>query len=157
MKTNHPFVGSLIATFLAAPALAGAQTPADRVGPLGVEGEAIVSVHDGDMLSSAYVDGRLGPRESDDMLTVLSLSDMSVGSVPVSNSVAGAPTAVAVTPDGRYAVVSESFGPRPADGQTFRDLPIGTQLILVDISDLSHPEIADTATVGNRLDGLCPL
>ena len=36
-----------------------------------------------------------------------------------SNSVAGPPTAVAVTPDGRYALVVETFKPRPpGDAQT---------------------------------------
>lgn len=120
----------------------------------GLEGTAIVSIHDGDMLASAYVNGQLGPRESYDALSVLSLSNMSLATVPVSNSVAGAPTAVAVTPDGRYAVVSESFGARPETGETFRDLPIGSLLTLVDLSDPSNPAVVDTAEIGNRLDGL---
>ncbi len=135
-------------------ALIAGATYAQQSALPGIEGRAIVSIHDGDMLASAYVNGQLGPRESGDILSVLSLSDMSVSTVPVSNSVAGAPTAVAVTPDGRYAVVSESFGPRPDDGETFGDLPIGTQLTLIDLSDLSNPIVADTAEIGNRLDGL---
>ncbi len=126
----------------------------EAAGLIGLEGRAIVSIHDGDMLASAYVNGQLGPRESGDALSVLSLSDMSLASVPVSNSVAGAPTAVAVTPDGRYAVVSESFGPRPDTGETFRDLPLGSQLTLVDLSDLSNPTVVDAASIGTRPDGL---
>ncbi len=154
MRVSQLVLGSAILSLIAAPGFAKAETPAGRVSLMGIEGRAIVSIHDGDMLSSAYVDGQLGPRESEDALTVLSLSDMSIASVPVSNSVAGAPTAVAVTPDGQFAVVSESFGPRPEGGQTFRDLPIGTQVSLVDISDLANPSIAATAEVGDRLDGL---
>ena len=143
------------AAALSAAVLASGSLMANEITHLpGLEGQAIVAISDGDMLSSAYVNGQLGPRESADALSVLTLEDMSVASVPVSNSVAGAPTAVAVTPDGRFAIVSESFGPRPEDGQTFRDLPIGTQLTLVDLSDLSNPTVADTADVGNRLDGL---
>ncbi|MEO1505228.1 MAG: hypothetical protein AAFU68_13520, partial [Pseudomonadota bacterium] len=67
------------------------------------------------MLASAYVTFQLGPQEDRDTLSVLTfspdLSELNLASVEVSNSVAGSPTAVAVTPDGRFAVVSESFGP----------------------------------------------
>lgn len=146
---------SAVAAMLAVgPAVAeGAASPA--VSALaGIEGRAIVSIHDGDMLASAYVNGRLGPTESPDALTVLSLSDLSVATIPVSNSVAGAPTAVAATPDGRFVVVSESFGARPAEAETFRDLPTGSRLTLVDISDLARPEVVDTADIGTRPDGL---
>ncbi|MEM8811222.1 MAG: hypothetical protein AAGF59_01295 [Pseudomonadota bacterium] len=126
--------------------------PADAL--IGIEGQAIVSIHDGDMLASAYINGQLGPRESEDILSVLSLTNFGFASVPVSNSVAGAPTAVAVTPDGNYAVVSESFGPRPDDGERFSDLPIGTLLTLIDISDHANPTVVDTVETGRRLDGL---
>lgn len=149
----EPFKKALpvMALLVAGPSAAQGETPL----PLpGLKGTAIISIHDGDMLASAYVNGQLGPRESFDALSVLSLSDMSLATVEVSNSVAGAPTAVAVTPDGRYAVVSESFGPRPEEGETFRDLPIGSLVTLVDLSDLSKPVVVDTAQIGNRLDGL---
>ncbi len=136
------------------PAFAGGHLAAEKAGLPGIAGKAVISIHDGDMLASAYVNGQLGPRESEDVLSVLSLNDLSVATVPVSNSVAGAPTAVAVTPDGRYAVVSESFGPRPDNGETFRDLPIGTKVTLIDLADLSAPAVVDTADIGNRLDGL---
>ena len=119
-----------------------------------IEGRAFVSIHDGDMLASAYVNGQLGPQESEDVLSILTLSDMSLASVPVSNSVAGAPTAVAVTPDGRFAVVSESFGPRTDGGVSFRDLTAGGGLTLVDISNPAAPEIAAELDISSRPDGL---
>ena len=147
-------LGMTLFASMAMNAYADGNAPAASAGLIGIEGTAIVSIHDGDMVSSAYVNGQLGERESHDALSVLSLSDFSVASVPVSNSVAGAPTAVAITPDGQFAVVSESFGPRPEGGETFRDKPIGTQLTLVDISDRATPRVADTAEIGNRLDGL---
>ncbi|MEL6318695.1 MAG: hypothetical protein AAFR16_13775, partial [Pseudomonadota bacterium] len=137
----------------AAPAPSAAQTPYAAF-----EGAKLVAISDGDMLASAYVNGALGPRESADALSVVTmtpdLSRLSIASVPVSNSVAGAPTAVAVTPDGRYAVVSESFGPRPEDGETFRDLPIGALLTLVDITDPAAPTVAQTLEIGVRPEGL---
>lgn len=120
----------------------------------GLQGTALVSVHDGDMLASAYVDGQLGQQESGDALTVLSFSDLSFSQVPVSNSVAGAPTAVAVTPDGRFAVVSESIGPRSEGGTTFGDLTGGGALTLVDITDIAAPEVVDQIHVSSRPDGL---
>ncbi|MEM7525401.1 MAG: hypothetical protein AAF360_16940, partial [Pseudomonadota bacterium] len=152
MRSKHVAISlAALATSVAPQAIA--QSPAVDALP-GLEGRAIVSIHDGDMLASAYINGRLGPRESADALSVLSLEDLSFATAPVSNSVAGAPTAVAVTPDGRYAVVSESFGPRPADGEGFRDLPIGENVTLIDLSDLSAPRVVDTAAIGERLDGL---
>jgi len=154
MKDTYLTTCAAALAIAAGPVLAAGTAGAEPAGLPGLQGSAIVSIHDGDMVASAYVNGRLGARESTDLLSVLSLTDLSVASIPVSNSVAGAPTAVAVTPDGRFAVVSESFGPRPDTGETFRDLPIGTQVILVDISDRSAPRIVDSAEVGNRLDGL---
>ncbi|MEO1774877.1 MAG: hypothetical protein AAFS07_07990 [Pseudomonadota bacterium] len=122
------------------------------------QGGPLVAISDGDMLASAYVNGQLGPRESPDTLMVATVSpdlrDLRLATVEVSNSVAGAPTAVAVTPDGRYAVVSESFGPRGAEGETFRDLPIGTLLTLVDISDPAAPTVVQRLDVGTRPEGL---
>ncbi|MEM9763379.1 MAG: hypothetical protein AAF968_12850 [Pseudomonadota bacterium] len=122
------------------------------------EGGTLVAISDGDMLASAYVDGQLGPRESADTLMVVRVSEdlsaLSLSTVEVSNSVAGAPTAVAVTPDGRFAVVSESFGPRGPDGETFRDLPIGSLLTLVDISDPSTPTVVERREIGTRPEGL---
>lgn len=153
---NRLRVGGAVAAAMlaAAPAWAeGVASPAVSA-LVGIEGRAIVSIHDGDMVASAYVNGQLGPSESPDALTVLALSDLSVASVPVSNSVAGAPTAVAVTPDGRFVIVSESFGARPAEAETFRDLPTGSQLTLIDISDLARPEVVDTVEIGTRPDGL---
>ena len=122
------------------------------------QGGKLVAISDGDMLASAYVNGQLGAKESDDALIVATLSPdlsgVSVATVNVSNSVAGAPTAVAVTPDGRFAVVSESFGERGADAQSFGDLPVGSLLTLVDISDANEPRVVQQLDVGTRPEGL---
>lgn len=138
---------------LGGPLLADGHHVSEMVLP-GIEGRALVSIHDGDMVASAYVNGQLGSPETPDALTFLSLADMSVAQIEVSNSVAGAPTAVAVTPDGRFAVVSESFGPRAEGGTSFGDLTSGGSLTLVDISDLDTPMIVGEVEVGSRPDGL---
>ncbi|MEL6101679.1 MAG: hypothetical protein AAFR68_10230 [Pseudomonadota bacterium] len=140
--------GALLA--LGGPVVAEGHLASETVLP-GIEGRALVSIHDGDMVASAYVNGQLGAPETPDALTVLSLADMSVTQIEVSNSVAGAPTAVA---DGRFAVVSESFGPRADGGTSFGDLTAGGALTLVDISDLAAPMIVGAVEVGARPDGL---
>ena len=148
--TQHTRCAALAASLMiltAGPGLAVDALP-------GLEGRALVSIHDGDMLASAYVNGQLGPKESEDALSVLSLNDLTLATVPVSNSVAGAPTAVAVTPDGRFALVSESFGPRRPGGETFRDLTPGGALTVVDISDPAAPVVVGETEVGARPDGL---
>ncbi|MEL6279088.1 MAG: hypothetical protein AAFR28_09435 [Pseudomonadota bacterium] len=147
-KNSYAFV---LAAAIAAPV--AAETPYAAF-----EGSKLVAISDGDMLASAYVTFQLGPQEDRDTLSVLTfspdLSELNLASVEVSNSVAGSPTAVAVTPDGRFAVVSESFGPRPEGGEGFRDLPIGSLLTLVDISDERAPQVVEQLEVGTRPEGL---
>lgn len=78
----------------------------------------LVAVSDADMVASAYSDGKLGPAQGADALSVIRLGrppgELRAAATGVSNSVTGPPAAVAVTPDGRYAVVAELRGPRPA-------------------------------------------
>lgn len=121
-------------------------------------GAAIVTISDGDMKASAYIDGQLGPDPQPDALTVTRISHdlatLQSANVPVSNSVAGPPSAIAITSDQTTAFVTESFGTRPEDGQTFRDLPIGTKLTAIDISDLSAPKVIAAVDIGHRPEGV---
>lgn len=122
--------------------------------PLDFRGRALVAVSDADMVASAYVDGQLGSIEGQDTLSVLSLGDglrrTPLGTVMASNSVAGPPSAVATTPDGRFAVVVETFAPRPQGKQTFADLKPGTKLTLIDISTPSSPTTVQSIDIGTR-------
>jgi hypothetical protein len=122
------------------------------------EGRAIVSISDGDMAATAYVDGRLGAARSTDALTVTFLDPERLAtrsvSVPVSNSVAGPPTAIALSPDRRFAFVTESFAPRGEGAETFSDLEPGSKLALVDLSDLRQPRRVQELEVGRRPEGL---
>jgi DNA-binding beta-propeller fold protein YncE len=126
----------------------------NRTSPLDFEGRYLVSISDADMLASAYIDGNLGPREGQDALSVIPLGgdprELRAHEVEVSNSVAGPPTAVAVSPDGRWAFVVETFAPAAPDAQVFGDLPVGTRLTSVDLADPAEPRVHAAIDVGAR-------
>lgn len=143
-------------TAIAGHALAQETGSRDAHGQLDFEGRYIVSVQDADMVSSAYVNGLLGPREGRDSLAVIQLTsdprDWQATEVFVSNSVAGPPAAVEITPDGRFAFVVETFTPRPGDDapHRFSDMSIGTTLTVVSLEDPSSPEVLQTLSIGDR-------
>ncbi len=122
------------------------------------QGAAIATISDGDMKASAYIGGRLGPDPQPDALTITRLSPdlttLQSASVQVSNSVAGPPSAIALTADQKVAFVTESFGPRSSGGETFRDLTAGAKLTAVDISELSAPKVLGTVDLGKRPEGV---
>ncbi|MEO0538093.1 MAG: hypothetical protein AAF215_30065 [Cyanobacteria bacterium P01_A01_bin.123] len=133
----------------------------DRAAPFDFQGRYLVSISDADMLSSAYVNGQLGPREGNDALSVIPLGghvrDLQVYEVEASNSVAGPPVAVAVTPDGRYAMVVESFMPRPegsGENQTFADLQHGDRFQVFDLADPTEPTLVQEITIAKRPDAV---
>lgn len=133
------------------------QRASDRAAPLDFQGRYLVSISDADMLASAYVDGRLGAREGQDTINVVPLTgpvrDLRAYEAAASNSVAGPPTAVAVTPDGRYALVVETFRPRPANNeqtQTFADLTQGNRITVIDLNDPTRPRPVQTLAIAER-------
>lgn len=133
----------------------------DRSAPLDFQGRYLVSISDADMLASAYGDGQLGPPEGRDALSVIPLDghvrDLQAYEVEASNSVAGPPVAVTVTPDGRYAIVVESFTPRPEgpwENQTFGDLSHGNRLQVFDLADPTQPTRVQEITLAERPDAV---
>ncbi len=133
----------------------------DRAAPMNFQGRYLVSVSDADMLASAYVDGQLGSREGEDTLSVIPLNghvrDLEAYETNAGNSVAGPPVALAVTPDGRYAVVIETFTPRPdgaAAGQTFADLSHSNRLQVFDLADPTQPQRIQDVAIGERPDSV---
>jgi hypothetical protein len=133
----------------------------DRAAPMNFQGRYLVSVSDADMLASAYVNGLLGPREGEDALSVIPLGghvrDLQAYETPASNSVAGPPNAVAVTPDGRYAFVVETFRQRPegaAETQTFADLTHGNLLQVFDLSNPAQPTKVQELAIAERPDSV---
>ena len=132
----------------------------DLHGRMAFEGRFLVSVQDADMVSSAYVDGQLGPREGHDTLSVIPLEgdprDWSAHEVFASNSVAGPPNAVNLSPDGRYAIVIETFKPRPDNDEphTFADLTFGSKAVVFDLTDLQNPQEVQELSLPLRPDSV---
>lgn len=159
MKLNAIARSLLVGLFalpIAAPILAQ-----DRAAPMNFQGRYLVSVSDADMLSSAYVNGLLGPREGRDALSVIPLNghvrDLQAYEVEASNSVASPPVVVTVTPDGRYAFVTETFTPRPegpAETQTFADLSFGNRLQVFDLADPTQPTLVQDLAIAERPDSV---
>ena len=112
------------------------------------QGKLLVVACDTDMLPSAYIDGKPGPIVGPDVLSIIRLdkeatspAQLRTSSVEVTNSVTGPPAAVAVTPDGRYAIVAETQGPRPPGrvDALLSDLSPGKKLTVVDLSNPDKP------------------
>ncbi len=98
------------------------------------------------MLASAYSNGKLGPAVGPDVLSIIRLDRAwvsPVATVEVSNSVTGPPAAVVVTPDGRFAIVVETQGSRPANkpDATMKDLAPGKKITVVDLVDPDKPTV----------------
>lgn len=137
------------------------QQPGERAAPMNFQGRYLVSISDADMLASAYVNGQLGPREGRDALSVIPLGghvrDLRAYETEASNSVAGPPVAVAVTPDGRYALVVETFRPRP-DGdwqnQGFSNLRHGNRISVFDLSNPTRPIKVQEMEIAERPDSV---
>jgi DNA-binding beta-propeller fold protein YncE len=160
-ETSMKCVLSAAMVFAASALAASAQTPAPVAPPApyaDFRSRAIVTISDADMLASAYINGQLGPRGGKDALTVTrvapDLSRFESASVEVSNSVAGAPTSVAVTRDGRFAFVTESIGQRQDGVERFSELQPGTKLTAIDLSNLAQPRVSQTLDIGRRPQGL---
>ena len=140
MKVGPPFTVVLIlagALVAAGESIAGA---ADAF-----RGRLLVVASDGDMRASAYQGDRLGPATRD-LLTVVRLDRPFAGARPatvaVRNSVVGPPCALALTPDGRYAVVAETRGRNSLGSNAkLEELPPGRALTVVDLRDPDHPRV----------------
>lgn len=152
----QPLIVGLALLSTSAPSLAQ-----NRAAPLDFQGRYLVSISDADMLASAYVDGQLGPREGQDALSVIPLGeharDLQAYEVGASNSVAGPPVALAVTPDGRYAIVIETFTPRPEgawENQTFGDLSHGDRLQVFDLANPTRPTLVQDVAIAERPDSI---
>lgn len=157
-KPLHQLAGTAVCAAFALTSTVVAQER-DLRGQLKFDGRYIVSVSDADMVASAYVNGRLGPIEGPDALSVISLTgdprDWKAVEVPASNSVAGPPAAVDITKDGRYAFVVETWTPRQGQlDDTFRDLKFGNKITVVDLADPTAPKVLDVVETASRPDAV---
>lgn len=111
------------------------------------KGRYIVAVSDADMVASAYLNNQLGEPQGKDALSLIKLdkpvNQLKAIAIEVSNSVMGPPSSVAVSPDGRYAIVIETRGQRPTgkDDPLLSDLPVGKTITVVNLTEPDQPKI----------------
>ena len=146
MKTNFTIV---LSTILLALTSVSAQ---EKFNPLDFKAKKLVVLSDADQLASTYVDGKSGNKTADlqDQLTIINgatITDPSaLKTAPVSNSVKYWPNSLTVTPDGKYALVAELYGPAPLGESMINDTPVGRKITIVDLETakvISSAEIAD--------------
>ncbi len=148
----------LLAAASAAAVAVGAAAPAapDVPGYFGFQGRYLAVLSDADMVASAYMDGQLGPREAGmrDTLSLIPLSHGAAGlrpvEVPVSNAVTAWPSNLAITPDGRFAFVTEVDEPPPAGATRREELRPGRQVSVVDLRDAAAPRVIQTVELQGR-------
>ncbi len=156
MNIKQWLAATLTITGIALPVIAQ-----NRTAPMNFAGRYLVSVSDADMVASAYIDGNLGTREGEDVISVIPVgkhvSQLEAFEAPASNSVAGPPVAVTVTPDGRYAMVVETWTQRPegaAENQTFGDLEHGNRIKVFDLQDPTNPSLVQESAIAERPDAV---
>ncbi|AKJ28933.1 hypothetical protein [Caldimonas brevitalea] len=118
----------------------------------------IATVSDGDMRAEGYATGELAPLDQGlrDTLTVLKLQGGHLRTLryEVSNSVTAPPEVLALSRDGRWALVIERLQQR-APGQTrVRELAPGRQLIALDLGDPQAVRQADRLTLADFAEAL---
>ncbi|MEO0842349.1 MAG: hypothetical protein AAFY21_00475 [Cyanobacteria bacterium J06641_2] len=129
--------------------------------PFNFAGRYLLALSDADMVPSAYADGQLGVKQTgvEDTLTILPLpidlqnrspQPLQVGQINVSNAVTAFPLSLTVSPDGNSAYVVETSEPAPSGATQFSELPVGTKLRSLDLSDPMNPQIVDTVELGRR-------
>ncbi|MEO0976508.1 MAG: hypothetical protein AAFY24_04595 [Pseudomonadota bacterium] len=103
----------------------------------------LITLSDGAMVATGYINGLLGPREPD-LLSVLSRAEDGAwarSDVNVSNSVATWPNVLAVTRDGQTAISTEPLAQPAEDAREFREIAQGKTLTVVDLSDRANPTV----------------
>ncbi|KAM3112519.1 beta-propeller fold lactonase family protein [Phormidesmis sp. 146-33] len=114
-------------------------------------GRYIAAISDGDFLASTYADGKLPAQGVSDQLSIVTLplngKQEAIAQINASNSVIGAPYALALSPDYRTAFVVETLGAMPANATRREQLPSGNQLVAIDLSNPRRPIVRDRIEV----------
>jgi DNA-binding beta-propeller fold protein YncE len=126
-----------------------AQSPTARV---------VLGASDVDMVSTAYIDGLLGPTVSQrDTLSIFDprASGPNIaarGSIEASNSTFSPPSAVDVAANGRVALIIETLKPRSSSMKTLAQLESdpGNKLRAYDISNAANPRLLGEAEINTR-------
>ncbi len=112
-------------------------------------GRYIAAIADDDFLASTYADGKLPTPTVGDKLSIIGLpldGKENFAQIDASNSVIGAPYALALSPDSRTAFVVETLKTIPVGATRREQLPPGNQLVAIDLSNPRRP------TVRNRIE-----
>jgi hypothetical protein len=117
-------------------------------------GRYIAAIADDDFLASTYGDGKLPTPTGGDKLSIVTLplngKQEAIAQVNASNSVIGAPYALALSPDGRTAFVVETLGAMPAGATRREQLPPGNQLVAIDLSNPRRPVVRSRMTIAPK-------
>jgi DNA-binding beta-propeller fold protein YncE len=117
-------------------------------------GRYIAAISDDDFLASTYSDGKLPTPTVGDKLSIVALplngKQEAIAQINASNSVVGAPYALALSPDGRTAYVVETLGAVPTGATRREQLPPGNQLVEIDLSNPSRPTVRSRMTIAPK-------
>ncbi|OHV76032.1 hypothetical protein LCM4573_15430 [Rhizobium sp. LCM 4573] len=105
------------------------------------------------MVPTVYETGALGPAdgENHDTLSIIALpldAEAEPRHFAVSNSTNGPPAALTLSPDGRFALVAETYGRRPRDATRLDQLPQGKVIRSIDLA--GEGEVAATVEIGTQ-------
>jgi DNA-binding beta-propeller fold protein YncE len=117
-------------------------------------GRYIAAIADDDFLASTYGDGKLPTPTGGDKLSVVTLplngKKEAIAQINASNSVIGAPYALALSPDGSTAYVVETLGAMPIGATRREQLPPGNQLVAINLSNPSRPTVRSRMTIAPK-------
>ncbi len=107
-------------------------------------GRYIAAISDDDFLARTYADGKLPTPTVGDKLSIVSLplnGKEDFAQIDASNSVIGAPYALALSPDSCTAFVVETLKAIPIGATRREQLPPGNQLVAIDLSNPRRPTV----------------
>ena len=114
----------------------------------------VLALSDVDMVATAYIDGNLGATvEQPDTLSVISVpfpNTSQATTIEASNSVFSPPAVMDVTPDGKIALVIETWQPRPQGATQLDELVPGNTLRSFDVSDPNNIQLVSAVEVNTQ-------
>ena len=141
-------IGAYAAVVIAAASAANAQSSS----------RLLVAISDTDIVSTGYHDRQLGPvLGQPDTLSIFDLRSglpVAIGAIPASNAMNSPANTLAVTPDGKLALVAETWGQRSESSTRVSELPRGNLLRAYDISNPANPRAVGEQLVMNNPSGI---
>ena len=114
----------------------------------------VLALSDVDMVATAYIDGNLGATvEQPDTLSVIPVpfsNTSQATTIEASNSVFSPPAVMDVTPDGKIALVIETWQPRPQGATQLDELVPGNTLRSFDVSDPNNIQLVSAVEVNTQ-------